>query len=132
MERADSPGLTAAEGRKFGLTVGAAFLVIAGILLWRGHATAFWIFVTLGSVLSLAGLVIPRRLGPVERAWMGMAHAISRVTTPVLMSIIYFLVLTPSGWLVRLFGHRPLRRDGGGGSYWVERDTPTGDLERQF
>lgn len=132
MERANSTGLTAAEGRKFGLTVGVAFLVLAGILAWRGHEVAFVLVGSLGAMLALAGLIIPRRLGPVEQAWMAMAQAISKVTTPVLMSVIYFLVLTPSGWLVRAFGHHPLRRQDDGGSYWVDRSSPGGDLERQF
>lgn len=132
MERRDSAGLTAAEGRKFGLTVGGAFLALAGILVWRDHATAAAVVGSLGGLLALAALAVPRRLGPVERAWMGMALAISKVTTPVLMTLIYYVVLTPSGWLVRLFGHRPLRREEEDGSYWVERSSPGGDLERQF
>lgn len=133
MERADSAGLTAAEGRKFGLTVGGAFLALSGILAWRGHGTAFVVTCSLGAVLAAAGLTVPRRLGPVERAWMGLALAISKVTTPVLMTLIYYVVLTPAGWLVRAFGHRPLRREEDGAeSYWVERSSPGGDLERQF
>lgn len=132
LEREDTAGLTVAQGRKFGLTVGGAFLALSGILAWRGHATASVVTGSLGAVLAMAGLVVPRRLGPVERAWMGLAHAISKVTTPVLMTLIYYVVLTPAGWLVRAFGHRPLRREAEGGSYWVERDSPGGDLERQF
>ena len=49
----------------------------------------------LGGALALAGLVVPRDLGPVERAWMGLAHPISKVTTPIFMGVMYFLVLTP-------------------------------------
>lgn len=132
LERRNSPRLTTSEGRKFGLTVGAAFIVIGGLLTWRGHLTAAAACGSLGGGLCLAGLVIPRKLGPVQLAWMSMAHAISKVTTPVVMSIIYFLVITPAGWLVRLFRHQPLRRQEEKGSYWIERESPTGDLERQF
>ena len=47
-------------------------------------------------------------LGPVERAWMGLAHAISKVTTPIVMGVMYLLVLTPVGLLRRRFGGNPL------------------------
>jgi hypothetical protein len=55
--------LTAAQGRRFGLTVGCAFLVFAGIAWWRGHPTTTNVLGTLGGVLSVAGLIIPTYWG---------------------------------------------------------------------
>ena len=52
---------------------------------------------------------------------MALAQVISKVTTPIFMGVIYFLVLTPAGFLVRLFGHRPLTRARGGPTYWQSR-----------
>jgi hypothetical protein len=75
--------LSAAEGRKFGLTVGLAFAALAGITWWRDHALLMQIFGGLATALILAGLVIPGWLGPVYRGWMGFAHLISKVTTPI-------------------------------------------------
>jgi len=126
-------GMTRAEGRKFGLTVGVAFLVIAGILWWRDRETLSLIAASIGSLLVAGGLVVPDRMGPVERAWMKLAHAISKVTTPIFMGIIYFIVITPSGLLVRAFGHRPLVRPAGR-TAWMQRaeDNRRSDLERQF
>jgi hypothetical protein len=88
---------------------------------------------TIGILVLIAGLTMPERLGPVERAWMGLAHAISKVTTPLIMGLLFFVVMTPAGLLVRLFGHRPLTRAGTGG-VWVPRapDHLRGDLDRQF
>ena len=64
--------LTPAEGRRFGLTVGVAFLVLAGLLhFWRHKETAAVVAGGLGVLLVAAGLVIPGRLGPLHRAWMG-------------------------------------------------------------
>ena len=40
---------------------------------------------------SLAALVVPTHLGPVQRAWMGLAHAISKVTTPIFMGVVFFV-----------------------------------------
>ena len=100
--------LTASEGRRFGLTVGAAFAVFAGIAWWRAHPTVSTVLASLGGALVLAGLLIPTLLGPVERAWMALAHLISKVTTPIVMGVMYLLVLTPVGFLRCRFGGNPL------------------------
>jgi hypothetical protein len=113
--------LTPSEGRKFGLVVGGAFLV-AGALMWRrGHLIAAAISGTLGAALVVGGLAAPVRLGPVYRAWMGLALAISKVTTPIVMAALWYLVLTPAGFLVRRFGHRPLVAPRDAASYWHSR-----------
>lgn len=127
-------GLSPREGRKFGLTVGAAFLVLAALLWWRGRPAAPW-FGGLGATLALAGLLIPARLGPVQRAWMGLAHLLSRVTTPVFMSLVYFLVLTPIGLIMRAFGRNPMSAKSHGGSFWALRlgaQEQRSSMERQF
>jgi drug/metabolite transporter (DMT)-like permease len=126
--------LTPAEGRKFGLVVGGAFLLLA-LLLWRRtHVTAATVAGAVGVALFLGGLAVPGQLGPVYRAWMGLAKAISKVTTPIVMSIIFFLVLTPAGFLVRLFGHRPLTHPRGAGTYWHSRPEGSrrGAMDHQF
>ena len=122
---------TAAEGRKFGLTVGAAFLVLAAVAQWRGHATSPVVLAVLGGALLVGGLLLPAHLGPVYRAWMGMAKAISKVTTPIFMGVVYFLVLTPTGLIMRAFGKDPLKSNQGS-SGWVKKGSTQSDLTRQF
>ncbi len=127
--------LTPEEGRRFGLTVGGAFLALAGVLWWRGRAAGVLVCAALGGALILAGLLLPARLGPVSRAWMGLARLMSRVTTPIFMGIVYFVVLTPIGLLMRLFGKNPIRRPAAEGSFWVRRpasDAKRGTMEHQF
>jgi hypothetical protein len=124
--------LTASEGRKFGLTVGGAFAVLAGIAVWRGHAPLAWTLGSLAAMLVAGGVVVPGRMGPVHDAWMALARAISKVTTPIVMGIMYYLMITPMGLLRRTLGSHPLRHPMRDGGYWVERSVPRGDLERQF
>ena len=70
-----------------------------------------------------------------QRAWMGLAHAISRVTTPIFMGLIYFLVITPTGLLMRSLGRDPLEHAEVGGGFWVARpedERRSRSMERQF
>ena len=127
--------MSTAEGRKFGLTVGAAFLAITVVLWWRGRVGAVPYTGGLGALLVLAGLLIPTLLGPVFRAWMGLAHLISKVTTPIFMGIVYFVILTPISLGMRLFGRRPMVHVASEHGYWFERDLEKPDparMERQF
>jgi hypothetical protein len=127
------------ERRKFALTVGAAFVVLALVLVWRERETGARVVGGLGAALILAGLLIPGSLGPVMKAWFGLSHAISRVTTPIFMSVVYFLVITPIGLIRRAAGGNAMTRQRGAEGhpterFWVERPTDRrrSDLTRQF
>ena len=125
--------LTPREGRRFAFPVGLAFLVLAAITWWRDHPLLFRAFGALGGGLLVAGLLVPTYLGPVQRGWMAFAHAISKVTTPVFLAVVYFLVITPVALVMRLAGHRPLTHRERDGGFWQE--PPSGgrsDLTRQF
>jgi hypothetical protein len=126
--------LSPSEGRRFGLVVGAAFLLLGALARWRGHVVASTGLWAIGGALVAGGLLIPGSLGPVYRAWMGLARALSRVTTPVFMGVIYFGVFTPFGIVRRLLGRNALVRPQGA-SFWVAREPATGrrsNLQRQF
>jgi len=127
--------LTPSEGRKFAFPVGAAFLALAIFVWWRGHPTLVYLFGSLAGALFLAGLLVPGKLGPVYRAWMGFALLISKVTTPIFMGVTYFLVLAPVGLIMRAMGRNPVVHKPLDGSYWVPRAEGAArrsDLRRQF
>ena len=127
--------LTAAEGRKFGLTVGIAFLALGSFAMWRGKQRTAMVMLSLGGVLVVAGLVVPTLLGPVERAWMALAHAISKVTTPIFMGIVYFLVITPIGFIRRMSNGRMGAPKSSSVSNWdahVPAVSVRESMERQF
>lgn len=126
--------MTAAEGRKFGLTVGLAFVAIGAVLMWRQHPIKSYVAFSLGGGLVLGGLVVPTLLRPVESAWMGLAHLLSKITTPIFMGIVYFIVMMPIGWIRNRGNKSPIYRSRGK-SQWNAHDPAVADgnqMERQF
>ena len=124
--------LTATEGRRFGFTLGIAFLALASVLWWREHDLPATVAASLGALLLLSALVIPARLGPVHDAWMRMALAISKITTPVLMAIVYFIVITPIGLVRRLAGKSPIAVRTAATRWEPRVEHSRSDLHRQF
>jgi hypothetical protein len=124
--------LTPREGRKFAITLAAAFGVLGGIAWWRESPRTALVFGVVAGAFALGGLLLPGKLGPVYRAWMGFALVLSKVTTPIFMGVVYFLVITPIAALRRTLGGNPLRAHAGE-TGWVDREqSPRGDLTRQF
>jgi hypothetical protein len=63
---------------------------------------------------------------------MALAHAISLVTTPVVLGIVFFVVITPIGFLMRLVRGSPIEHQPVQGSFWFRRADQHSDLRRQF
>ena len=72
-------------------------MAVGAVLLWRDRHLAAAVAGGLGIAMALAAIVIPTRLGPVERGWMALARGISRVTTPVFMALVYYVTVVPIG-----------------------------------
>jgi hypothetical protein len=126
--------LTVREGRKFAFPVGLAFLVLASVAWWRDNVLFWQILGGIGGALLVAGVLIPTHLGLVYRIWMGIARAISKVMTPIFMSIVYYVVMMPIGLVRRTLGTNPIKHEPVKGSYWRRRDPGArrGNLKRQF
>lgn len=131
------PSYTARQGRRFALTLAAAFAVLAAVAYWRRSEATASVLGTIAAALLIVAVVTPSRLAPVERAWMSFSHAISRVTTPIFLGLVYFVVLTPAGMLRRTLGRNPLVHDAGEKGFWsprapMESESRRRRMERQF
>jgi Saxitoxin biosynthesis operon protein SxtJ len=119
------------ELRKFGLTVGLAFLVLGGISKWRGHELPPRILWTAGSLLLVSGLLAPGLLGPVQRGWMRFADVLGTFNTRLILGLLFYVVFTPVGFVMRLF-RDPMTRSlrDGERSHWVRRKVEPVDPAR--
>ena len=117
--------------RRFGLVMAVPLIVIAALLYWKNNGAAVgWAG---AAVLSaLLGLALPRILRPVYILWMTFAYYLSIVMTFVILTLFFFLIMTPAGLIMRLFGKDPMERrfPGNRESYWVSSETYENSIER--
>ncbi len=96
--------------RQFGLLVGGIFgLMGLWPLVWRHHSPRAWAL-ALAVALVVPALVAPRILRPAHRAWMKLAEALAWINTRILLGLLFFVMITPIGSLMRLLKRDPMRR----------------------
>jgi hypothetical protein len=118
----DGATVTDAQARKSALLVAAVLFAIAAWNLYRGRTTVVIILGALGAALVVAGLFIPVAARGFHNAWMRFAVVLGAINSRILLTLMYYLVMTPYGLVSRLVGRDPLRRRGKGGeSHWIER-----------
>ena len=90
------------------------------------------IFFTGAVVLSLE-LLASRILTPLNKAWVKFGELLGMVIAPIVMAIIYFIIITPIGLLMRLLGKDLLNmKFNKNKSYWIKREKNIGSMKKQF
>lgn len=123
------------ELRRFGITVGAALLAIAAVFaLVRDEAPSARLVTAAGALIVL-GLIAPRILFPLQKAWMGVAVTIGWVVSRAILIVLFYLVFTPLSLAARLTGKHFLALRFRKGSYWrtrVSEPATKRSMEQQF
>src|SRR6266478_1629207 len=91
--------------REFGLIVGGVLLLFSSWWFYRGKFhEARQVTLPLGALLVLLGLIFPKALVWPNKAWMALAEVLSFVSTRVILAFVFFVIVTPIGFVKRLFG----------------------------
>lgn len=120
----DSGPKRTATDKSFGRVFAAVFAIIA---LFQFFADRFEWAIGLAA-LSIAFVIVshvrPSLLSPLNRLWTRLGLLLHRVVNPIVLGMIFFVVCTPMGLVMRLFGFDPLRTklDESAESYWIVRD----------
>ena len=121
--------------RSFGFLVGVVFAVIgAWPVVFRREDPRTWAL-TLAALLILPALVYPKSLKWPYRAWMAIGFVLAFINTRIILGIIFYLLFTPVGFVMRLFGWDPLRRrmEQASDTYRLVREPRPGDhMKHQF
>jgi len=123
--RGDEP-IDLGSDRAFGYTVGTVLMVIGAAKSFMAGAitlVSFLIFVP-GPILLLLSVVAPSRLSVPNKFWLKIGAGIAKVVNPIVLALLFFIVVTPMAYAVRLAGKRPLRlaADRSAASYWMARE----------
>ncbi len=122
--------------RGFGLVI-AVVVGIAGLWpVFSGQPPAWWVCAAAGLIAGVA-LMRPARLAPLNRLWTRFGLVLHRIVSPCVLALVFFLVVTPIGLLMRLFAHDPLalRFDRSKQGYWTLRpaaDDARRSMTKQF
>jgi hypothetical protein len=122
--------------RKFGVTIGTVLLLFACFLIWKHKHTGYY-FLLIGDILVFLGIFFPTILRPLNKAWMTLAILLGWVMTRVILSILFYVVITPISLIARISGKQflDLKIDKSRTTYWEKRKsapTTPADYERQF
>lgn len=121
--------------KKFGLTIGIALLLISALLFYLEKES--YIYFAAGSgFFILAGLTFPIILKPFNKLWMTFAILLGWFMSRVILTILFYLILTPIGLIAKIFGKKflDLQFKSSQKTYWIKREIEKEkiDYERQF
>jgi len=137
IETADRPVHSkSSSDREFGVVFAIVFFVIACWPLLSDGAFRLWALVVALVFFALA-VFVPHLLSPANRLWAKFGTLLHGIVGPIALGILFYLVVTPTGLLMRLFGKNLLRLrfDPAVDSYWIRRMPPgpdAGSLNNQF
>lgn len=114
-----------ASDRYFGLALSLVFFVITLLSLLSTNELQLWA-IALGLIFGTAALTTPHILGPLNRIWTDLGFLLHLFVSQVVLGILYFGVVTPTGLLIRLAGKDSLglRLQKDATTYWIPRSPP--------
>ena len=120
------------SNRNFGIVFSVVFLIISLWPLLNQNDIRIWSLIISGFFLVL-GLINSKFLLPLNKIWFKFGIILGKIISPVIMAIIFFLVVTPTGLIMRI-----LRKDilnlkyNQNKSYWIEKEGPKSKMKNQF
>ena len=120
------------SNRSFGIVFFVVFLLIAFYPLLQGNDLRIWSLITSLIFLTL-GLLNSKILTPLNKMWFKLGLFLGKIISPLIMGIIFFIVVTPIGIIMRLFNKDLLNlKYNKEKSYWIKRMGPKSKMKNQF
>ena len=121
------------SNKSFGLLFFVVFLILA---LWPlKNGSNINLYFTISSIIFLIlGLINSKLLSPLNKLWIKLGEILGMIIAPIVMALVYFVILTPVSFIVRLFGKDLLglkflkEKE----TYWIKRKKNIGSMKRQF
>jgi hypothetical protein len=118
--------------RSFGIVFFIFFLIVALYPLIKGSELRLWSII-ISIIFLILGILNSRILTPLNKLWFKLGLLLGKIVSPIIMGIIFFLVLTPIGLIMRLLGKDLLNlKYNRNKSYWIKKIGPKSKMKNQF
>ena len=120
------------SNRSFGIVFFVVFILVALYPLIYSGEIRIWSIV-LSLIFLILGLLNSKILTPLNKIWFKFGIILGKIVSPIIMGVIFFLVVTPIGLLMRLLGKDLLNlKYNKNKSYWIEKKGPKSKMKNQF
>tara|TARA_B100001027_G_scaffold215741_1_gene190353 strand:+ start:978 stop:1364 length:387 start_codon:yes stop_codon:yes gene_type:complete len=120
------------SNRNFGVVFSLVFLIIGLWPLVNYGEIRYWA-ILIAFIFLILGLLDSRLLNPFNKIWFKFGILLSKIVSPIIMGIIFFLVVTPIGLLMRIFKKDLLNlRFNNDETYWIKKKDDKSDMKNQF
>ncbi len=120
------------SNKSFGIVFFIVFLLIAVYPLFNNSELRIWSLI-IAIIFLILGLVNSKVLTPLNKLWFKFGLLLGRIVSPLIMGIIFFLVVTPTAFIMRIIGKDLLNlKFNNKKSYWIEKTGPKSKMRNQF
>ena len=119
--------------KSFGVVFSIVFLIVALYPLINSESLRIWALVV-SIIFFLLAFLAPKILVLPNKLWFKFGLLVGSIVVPIVMTLIYFVTVLPTGLIMRLLGKDLLKQklDKNAKSYWIERKEPMGSMKNQF
>ena len=121
------------SNRSFGIVFFFVFLIISLWPLMNANQIRVW-SVLIAIVFLILGLINSQLLKPLNILWFKFGKILGSFVSPIIMAIVFFMVITPTGFIMKIFGKDLLNKkfNNKSKSYWINREKSRGTMKQQF
>ena len=120
------------SNRNFGIVFAIVFLIISLWPLLSQNEIRYWSLI-LSIIFFTLGLINSKLLLPLNKIWFKLGIFLGNFIAPIVMGIIYFFVVTPTGLIMKMLRKDLLNlKKNNKNSYWIEKDNSNSNLKNQF
>ena len=120
------------SNRNFGIVFSIVFLIIAIWPILNQNEIRIWSII-ISLIFLILGLINSKFLSPLNKAWFKFGLILGSVIAPIVMGIVFFIVVTPTGLIMKALGKDILAlKKNKNNTYWLEKDNSNNNLKNQF
>ena len=120
------------SNKNFGIVFFLVFLLIAIYPILKDGNIRLWSLV-IAAIFLFLGLTKSRILTPLNKVWFKFGLFLGKIVSPIVMGVIFFAVVTPTSFFVKIFGQDLLKlKYNNNKTYWIEKSSPKSKMKNQF